>query len=109
MEHTIYLEYNEEHKIIKNIINNKLKIIDLFLIYYELEYDNKFNNEKNKSDYYFTKDNVLINSNDRIIDIINYNSENNENNENINNSHNSHNSNIIIHIKCYNFQMSPDM
>ena len=97
MDYTIYLQFKEDHKIIhkkinkniNNTINNNIKIKDLFLD----AFDNKYINENNLDNFYFIKDNILVNSNDKLINILNY---DHNYNKNINTT-------IVIqcHIKLY--------
>ena len=61
MDYTIYLQFQEEHKIIKKQYNDTIKIKDLFLETFNT------NTNTNLEHLYFIKDKTLINSNDRVI------------------------------------------
>jgi uncharacterized membrane protein YqaE (UPF0057 family) len=77
MDYTIYLQFKEEHKIINkkinNELNNELKIKNLFLD----AFDNKYINKNNLDNFYFIKDNILVNSDERLINILDYHKNNN--------------------------------
>ena len=106
MDYTIYLQFKEDQKIINkkinNELNNELKIKDLFLD----AFDNKYINKNNLDNFYFIKDNILVNSNEKLINILDYDKNN------INNINNKNNSNIIIiqcHIKIYGGDVFSDI
>jgi len=105
MDYTIYLQFKEEHKIINkkinNELNNELKIKNLFLD----AFDNKYINKNNLDNFYFIKDNILVNSDERLINILDYHKNNN-------NNHKNNNNNIIIiqcHIKIYGGDIFSDI
>ena len=73
MDYTIYLEFQKEHRIIKKKIDDVIKIKELFLETFYICNDDDFYATKNTKlnnldNLYFIKDNVLVHSNDRVID-----------------------------------------